>query len=81
MKCTEEQIAYMSDKINEVFDRHTQNEILDYRQKVKFVDNQFVAFCWGVFHAAKINPRKFYNAGLNDSHIETALKYILADYK
>ena len=81
MKATKEQIGYMADKINVLFDRHTHDEVLDLRQRIPFAKDQFVSFCWRIFHAAKIDCRWLYDSGLDDSHIETALKHILADYK
>ena len=67
--------------VDSVLSKYSLKVILDHRNDVKYSKNQFVSFCWSVFHASKIDVMKFYDSGLNDSHIETALKRILSDFE
>ncbi len=82
MKMSKELFADLCDTIDtNVVSRHSLQKLIDHRQSVKFVKDQFIAFCWSVFHASKYNSNRLYDAGLNDSHIETALKRILSDFE
>lgn len=80
MKMSKELYGELCDNIDDVLSLHSLKTVSEHRNNIKFVKNQFVAFCWSIFHATKMDYSKFYNAGLNDSHIETALKSILSDF-
>lgn len=80
MKMSKELFSELCDSIDGVLSKHSLKVIADHRQNVKFVKDQFISFCWSMFHATKSDYSKFYDAGLNDSHIETALKRILSDF-
>jgi hypothetical protein len=80
MKMSKELFGELCDAIDSVMERYSLNVILQHRRDVKYVKNQFVSFCWSMFHAAKFDYKLFYDAGLNDNHIETALKRILSDF-
>jgi hypothetical protein len=84
----------MTQKLFERFEAAINRTVRDYgpapieahRQNVPFVGDQFTAFCWSVYKVA--NKREgfaltdaAYSEGLNDSHMLTAIKKILADYK
>jgi len=71
----------LCDAIEAVLEKHSLLKIIEHRKNVKFAKNQFIAFCWSIFHASKYDVTCLYNDGLHDSHIETALKRILSDFE
>ncbi len=81
MKMSKETFGRLANAIDVVMSAHSLETIKKHRQTVKFVNNQFISFCWSMFHASKFGQtdREIYNT-LNDSHIETALKRILSDF-
>jgi len=81
MKMSKQQFGELCNAIDGVMSKHSLSIITKHRQNVKYVRNQFVSFCWSMFHASKFDCSKLYNAGLNDNHIETALKRILSDFE
>ncbi len=81
MKMNEELFGQVCDAIDTVMEKHSLKVITEHRQRVKYVKNQFIAFCWSIFHASKFDYKPLYAAGLEDSHIETALKRILSDFE
>ena len=80
MKMNKELFGEVCDAIDKVLSEHSLQTIIKHRENVKFVNSQFVAFCWSMFYASEYDIMKLYNAGLNDSHIETSLKRILSDF-
>lgn len=82
MKMSEKIFGELADAIDVVMSKNSLRVITEHRQNVNFVKNQFIAFCWSMFHASKFDKthRNIYDT-LDDSHIETALKRILADFK
>ena len=80
MKMTKETFGKLSDAIDVVMSRYSLKVVLDHRHDVKYVKDQFISFCWSMFHATKLDYQIFYKQGLNDNHIETALKRILSDF-
>jgi len=80
MKISKNLYDDLCNAIGKVLSQYNLKTIVEHRNNIKFVDNQFVAFCWSIFHASKFDYKKLYGAGLNDSHIETALKRILSDF-
>jgi len=57
-----------------------------YRKHVDYTDNQFEAFIMGVYQFTNRNnnyrlSENAYASGLEDSHIKTALRKILKEYK
>ncbi len=78
---SKELFGSIADAIDIVMSRHSLKTIVKYRQNVWYVENQFIAFCWSMFHISKFDYKTLYDAGLNDSHIETALKRILSDFE
>jgi len=80
MKMSKELYNELSKSIELVISQNGRDVIVKQRKAVKFTKSQFVAFCWSMFHATNMEYRKFYDADLNDSHIETALKRILSDF-
>ena len=81
MNITKDLFNELCEAIDKVMQVHSLKTITEHRQNVKYVKNQFVAFCWSMLHASKYDTTKLYNAGLNDNHIETALKRILSDFE
>ena len=71
----------LCEAIDKVMEAHSLANITNHRNTVTYVKSQFIAFCWSVFFASKFDVMKLYNAGLNDAHIETALKRILSDFE
>ncbi|KKL19485.1 hypothetical protein LCGC14_2464970 [marine sediment metagenome] len=80
MKMSKKQFGLLADSINSVLSKHSLKVIANHRTQVHYVKCQFVAFCWSIFYASKFDCKKLYAAGLDDSHIETALKRILSDF-
>ena len=80
MKMSKELFGEVCDAIDSVLSRYSLKVIMDHRRDIKYVKNQFVSFCWAMFHASKYDYKKLYDAGLDDTHIETALKRILSDF-
>ena len=80
MKMSNKLFGELADSIDNVMSKHSLKIITEHRRNVKYVKNQFVSFCWSMFYASKFDCKKLYNDGLNDSHIETALKRILSDF-
>jgi hypothetical protein len=81
MKMSKELFGELCDTIDSnVISKYSLGVIQAHRRDVKYTKNQFVSFCWAIFHASKFDCMRLYNAGLNDSHIETALKHILSDF-
>ncbi len=62
-----------------------QTKLKAYRYQVRYVNNQFISFIWGVFHALPLVDRQAikHNQGdpLLDQHLETALKHTLKRFK
>lgn len=81
MKMSKKLFGKLADAIDGVMQSHSLKINIEHRQNIKFVKSQFIAFCWSMFHASKLDYTMFYNAGLHDSHIETALKRILSDFE
>ena len=81
MKISKPLFNDIAQAIDNVLSTHNLTVICAHRQNVKFANNQFIAFCWSIFHASKYNVSLLYDAGLNDTHIETALKRILSDFE
>lgn len=81
MKMSKELFDKLADAIDGVMEKYSLKIVTGHRQNINFVDNQFIAFCWSMFHASKFDYRELYDAGLHDIHIETALKRILSDFE
>ena len=82
MKISKELFGELCDSIDSnVMSKHSLQKIIEHRNSVTYVKSQFISFCWSMFHASRFDCKKLYNAGLNDNHIETALKRILADFE
>ncbi len=82
MKMTSKTYGELANAIDKIMSKYSLKIIAERRRTVKFVKNQFIAFCWLMFHESKFGEthRKMYDT-LDDSHIETALKRILSDFK
>ena len=80
MKMTKEDFGKLAGAIDKVITKHGLKIIIEHRQNVKYVKNQFISFCWSILYASKFNCKELYNNGLHDDHIETALKRILSDF-
>ena len=66
--------------MDKVFEAHSLETIKNHRETIPSAKDQFTSFCWSMFHVSKVDCNMFYNAGLNDTHILTALKRILSDF-
>ena len=80
MKMSKTTFGELCDSIDSVMSARSLKTIIEHRQNVKFVKDQFIAFCWSMFYASGYNCKHLYDSGLDDSHIETALKRILSDF-
>ncbi len=80
MKMTDKTYGELCVAIDKVVSEHSLQAIFDLRINVKFAKDQFVSFCWAMFYVSKFDAKALYKAGLNDNHIETALKRILSDF-
>lgn len=86
MKMTNDLLEYFDITINEIIFTYGEDKIKAYRDTVKYTDNQFNAFCWGIYQTTnRLNGFKLGDMarkqGLNDSHMLTAIKKILNAYK
>ncbi len=86
MKMTQKLFERFEEAINRTVRDYGSAPILAHRENVPFVGDQFNAFCWSIYKTT--NKREAftlgdaaYDEGLNDSHMLTAIKKILADYK
>ena len=80
MKMTKALFASLADAIDNTLSNHSLKSMIEHRQRISYTNNQFLSFCWSIFHASKFDCNILYNAGLDDNHIETALKRILSDF-
>ncbi len=81
MRMSKKTFGELADAIDAVMEKYSLKKITEHRQNVKFVKNQFMAFCWSMFRISNFNIMVLYADGLNDNHIETALKHILSDFE
>ena len=81
MRMSKKTFGELADAIDAVMEKYSLKKITEHRQNVKFVKSQFIAFCWSMFYKSKFNIMVLYADGLNDIHIETALKRILSDFE
>ena len=80
MRITKKQYNEISTAINIVLSNHTTDAVREYRESISYANNQFISFCWSMLRISGYNVRPLYRTGLNDSHIETAIKRILSDF-
>ncbi len=81
MKMSKESYDALSEAITRTIVKHGTEAMIKHRRSVGYVKNQFISFCWSVLHSTDFDYTKLYDEDLDDSHIETALKRILARYK
>ena len=86
MKISTSDYEYLERHINMFSERAGKEAMVDTRKNVVFVNDQFRSFIWLVFHKlnrsmAYLITDRLHASGLNDDHIETALKKILKEYK
>ena len=86
MKMTRKLFERFEAAINRTVRDYGSAPIRRHRENVPFVGDQFNAFCWSIYKTT--NKREAftlgdaaYDEGLNDSHMLTAIKKILVDYK
>ncbi len=71
----------LTNEINKMENAYSIKAFRDLRETVKFANDQFISFIWAIYWQIKSSDRQIIAEGLNDSHIETALKTALKDYK
>lgn len=89
MKMSNETFAAIEAGINGVINHVGNSEVVELRNSINYANDQFVAFIWQMYQYGKTFQKRagidlyqmVNNEGLSDSHIETALKKILAQYK
>ena len=78
MKITTDDYGELKRKIYRYLNEHPE-VMTKHKQLYKSKGLSDMRFRWDVFHAAKAYSGKLYNY-LNDNHIDTALKSIIATY-
>ncbi len=81
MKIQDASYNDLKDAIGGVIARFGLDKIQRHRDNIDYVKSQFISFCWSVLHASHYDCNILYKQGLDDSHIETAIKHILIEYK
>lgn len=85
MKMSNDEFLRLTKAIKELKEKHGEQKLRDFRENVAYKNNQFIAFVWGVFRAIPEWYNEYcsiwYEMGLDDNHIETALKKALSEYK
>ncbi len=83
MKMTTDTRQHLALALQELTQDH--KRIREYRQNVRYSKDQYTSFVWGLYYALdspdKTAIRNNQGNPLHDSHIETALKRILQEYK
>jgi len=82
VKITKQHYKELETSINEVLSEYPETDIKEARETVKFVNNQFISFCWLCLHKTVTKNQHLRDLLNNylDSHIETAIKKILVKY-
>lgn len=81
MKMKKQTFDELHNAIDKVLSHYSSETVKKCRQNIKFVDNQFISFCWHMFYVSKFDCKRLYAEGLHDDHIETALKHILSNFE
>ncbi len=81
MKMNANQYSILTNEIKKIEDDYSVKTFEEHRRAVKFAKDQFISFCWSIFHKINRTDRAIITKGLNDQHIETALKIALNKYK
>ena len=86
MKMTNDLYEYFDITINETLEDIGIVKVKQYRNGVAYTDNQFNAFCWGVYQLT--NRQNSHQLGdmakkqdLEDSHMLTAIQKVLKAFK
>ena len=83
MKMHKTQYSKLKEELNIFLNKFDNERIIATRKNIRYVKDQYKSFCWYVFRCSgqSNDIRDLYNQGLDDIHIETALKKILIKYK
>ena len=81
MRMTSMQYSILTEHINTIENGYGIKAMTQHRNGVKFAQDQFISFIWSIYWMINAGDRKLIGEELNDSHIETALKIALKDYK
>jgi len=81
MKMSSMQYSILTEHINKIETAYGIKAMKQHRKVVKFANDQFISFMWSIYWMIKPDDRKIIGADLNDTHIETALKTALKNYK
>ena len=82
MKMKPEHFKTLEATIKDFISNVGKENVKEFRQEVSFVRDQFISFIWAILAKSTDHSfrRELYTY-LNDSHVETALRQILAEYK
>ncbi len=82
MKITSEHYTTLKATITDFISNVGEENVREYRYSIGYVNNQFISFVWAMLSKSTDHSfRKELYTYLNDSHVETALKKILCEYK
>ena len=81
MKMTSMQYWILTDAINKIENAYGVDAMKQHRETISYACDRYLSFVWSIYHIINADDRKIINEGLNDTHIETALKIALKDYK
>lgn len=84
MKATQDTQDHLALVLEELILTSGKEKVREYRHQVRYTNNQFIAFIWGLYHALHQVDKDAirHNQGnpLLDQHIETALAQALKEY-
>ena len=83
MKMSKELYSIIDSEISRTIQFYGDKKIKEIRNTVKYANSQYISFCGAMFYLAITTEiiDLLDQEDLQDSHIETALKQILIDYK
>ena len=85
IKMTKEDYQALESSIKKVLKKYKDSEVQKVRDTIPYYKDQYVSFVWHILRTIpnyyKTHVSLFYSKGLQDTHIETALKKILIQYK
>jgi hypothetical protein len=89
MKMSKETYNKLESGMNVVINHFGDDEVTELRHTIGYMNDQFISFIWQMYRIVTEHPvvgdraikEAVRSEGLNDSHLETALKKILKRWK